>query len=173
MKRCFIIAVFGILLAGLPHSVCSAEEDRIDDEAQRDLTKLQGKWETTLRAGGRTILNVQTIKGTKSTVERFDEKGELLQSHTADFKLNVNDQVRVFTFFDLRVTAGPQKGKGFNGPLSFIYVLKPAVWIEARGLMADQRDGEPRLMIWKRVVEDKVTTNFKQAQFLALEDQLR
>ena len=173
MKRCLIIAALGILLAVLPHSIGSAEEERVAEEAHRDLVKLQGKWEMTFRDGGRTIHNVQTIKGTKSTGDRFNDKGELLHSHTADFKLSVNDQVRVFTFFDLRVTAGPQKGQGFKGPVSFIYVLKPDAWIEARGLMADQQDGDPSLLTWQRIAKEKVAKNSKQTQVFASADPLR
>lgn len=158
MKTFFVIAASAIGLAALPHFAVVAD-DRVPDEVQRDLAKLQGKWETMLRAGGQTIHNVQTIKDTTSTVERFDEQGVLLHRHTADFKLSVKDQIRVFTFFDLRVTAGPQKGRGFKGPLSFIYVLKPSAWIEARGLLTDQNDGDPRLMTWQRIVKNKVASN--------------
>jgi len=107
----------------------------------------------TVRTRDGMIRSVQTIDGTTSTVDRYDGRGELIQSHTAHFKLHITDQVRVLTCFGLEVTAGPRKGLTFKGPLSFIYVLNRDSWVEARGLLVDQEDGEPRLVVWKCVAE--------------------
>ena len=147
-----IPAIVAFLAVLLPNVALPAEEGRAD-AAERDLAALKGKWEMTMRTRGGTIRSVQTIHGTTSTVDRYDARGEVVESHTARFKLDVTDRVRVLTFFDLEVTAGPKKGLNFKGPLSFIYVLNRDSWVEARGLMIDQEDGEPRLLVWKRVTE--------------------
>jgi len=165
MKSATCLAIYIVLLFGVSSPMLLADDDRAADEAKRDLEKLQGKWETTLRAGGQPIHNVQTIKGTTSTVERFDEKGQLVHSHSASFKLSVKDRVRIFTFFDLRVTDGPRKGQRFQGPLSFIYALNDDVWTEARGLLADQRDGNPRMTFWKKIVKDEVALRASPRHF--------
>jgi hypothetical protein len=46
-------------------------------------------------------------------------------------------------------------------PASRVTSVYDDIWTAARGLLADQRDGDPRLMFWKRIVRDKVTTNRK------------
>lgn len=156
MKTWSVIATLTLIFANAVPARGVADDDQPRNEVKRDLANLQGKWETTLRAGDKTIRNVQTIDGGQSKVDRFDSDGVLIHSHTASFKLSVENHVRIFTFFDLRVTEGPQKGGRFKGPRSFIYVLDGDVWTEARGLLADQPDGKPRLMHWKRLAEDKV-----------------
>lgn len=147
------IAVIVAVLAVLLPSVALSAEEEPADAAKRDLAALQGKWEMTVRTGDGMIRSVQTIDGTTSTVDRYDERGALIQSHTAHFKLRITGQVKVLTFFDLEVTAGPRKGLKFKGPLSYIYVLKRDTWVEARGLLVDQEDGDPRLLVWKRLTE--------------------
>jgi hypothetical protein len=147
-----MVVIVAFLAVLLPNAALSAEEERAD-ATERDLAALRGKWEMTVRTRDGTIRSVQTIDGTTSTVDRYGGRGELIQSHTAHFKLNITDQVRVFTYFDLEVTAGSRKGVKFKGPLSFIYVLERDTWVEARGLLVDQEDGEPRLVVWKRVTE--------------------
>ena len=125
--------------------------ERPADFVKKDLAKLQGKWESKIRTKIGVIRTVQTIAGTTSIVDRYDDKNNLVQSHTAQFKLSATDEVRIFTFFDLEVTAGPRKGLKYKGPHSFVYVVKKDSWIEARGLLIDQKDGEPRLTVWKRI----------------------
>lgn len=147
------IVVIGAFLAVLlPSGALSAEKERAD-ATKGDLAALRGKWEMTSRTRDEMMRSVQTIDGTTSTVDRFDARGELIQSHMAHFKLHLTDQVKVFTCFDLEVTAGPRKGLKFKGPLSFICVLKRDSWVEARGILLDQDDGDPRLLVWKRVAE--------------------
>lgn len=147
-----IAVIVAFLAVLLPIGALSAGEERAD-AAKEDLAALRGKWEMTLRTRDGVIRSVQTIAGTTSMVDRYDAAGKLIQSHTAQFKLRVTDQIKVFTYFDLEVTAGPNKGLIFKGPLSFIYVLNRDSWVEARGILVDQEDGEPRLMVWKRVAE--------------------
>ncbi len=150
MKGITLIVAF--LAVCIPNAALSAEKQPAD-AAQADLARLRGKWEMTVRTTNGLIRSVQTIDGTTSTVDRYDGNGQLTQSHTAHFKLQVTDQVRVLTFFDLEVTAGPAKGRKFKGPLSYIYVVTPDTFVEARGLMVDQKDGPPSLLVWKRVNE--------------------
>lgn len=57
-------------------------------------------------------------------------------------------------FSAMEFTEGRRKGlvvpKTFLGNGGYIYVIEEDTWIEARGLMS-HRDGEPRLIRWKRV----------------------
>ena len=128
--------------------------ERKADPAEQDLAQLQGAWELTLPHAGGAIRSVQTIDGNTSIVDRYDQQGQLLHSHTAQFKLETRDGVCLLTFFDLVVTAGPQQGRTFKGPRSLIYTLRGDTWIEARGLLRAQSDEEPRLLTWKRVAKE-------------------
>jgi hypothetical protein len=148
-----VAIVMGASLAVLISGAALPAADEPSDAVRRDLAELRGKWEMTVRTKDGILRSVQTIDGTASTVDRYDARNELLESHTAKFKLQITDQIRVFTYFDLEVTAGPRKGLGFKGPLSFIYTLDRDSFVEARGLLANQEDGEPRLLVWKRVTE--------------------
>jgi hypothetical protein len=129
-------------------------EGKPDGEAailKDDLRNLQGRWELVLKFQGRTIRSVQSIEGNKSTVTRYDEKGAVLEAHSADFTLSISGRTRIFTYFNYEVTAGPNKGR--RGPQrAFVYRVDGDSFFEARGLLVDQ--GEPvALSRWKRVKE--------------------
>jgi hypothetical protein len=166
-----IAVILVVLLAGVPSSALPAEKEPLADAVKSDLAKLQGKWEMIASAGDRMIRSVQTIDGTISTVDRFDKKGELIQSHTAQFRLQVTDRVRILAFFDLEVTTGPNKGLKFKGPLSYIYAIHRDSFVEARGFLVDQEDGDPRLIIWRRAV-DKVAAKGQSPLGPALLDKI-
>jgi uncharacterized protein (TIGR03067 family) len=120
-----------------------------------DLAKVQGTWQLK-QAGGRHTVKV--IKGNMTTLTRYDENGAVIHAHTSEFKLEVKDSVRIHTWSNLEVTEGPQKGQKSPEGLSFsyIYTVDKDTWVEARGLLVGQRDGQPRLHVWKRVSNEGV-----------------
>ena len=142
------ILVFSAAAIAASASLLTAAEDE-NQAVQKTLARLQGKWETNTG----NMRSLQTIAGNSSTVDRFDADGNLVHRHQAKFNLKVTDNVTIFTFFDLEVTAGARKGLKFKGPLSMIIVVRGDSWVEARGLLNGETDGEPRLQVWKRVVE--------------------
>lgn len=145
-----------------PSSFANDEAPR-NELANRDLAALQGRWETTLRTRAGAIQNVQTIAGNQSTVDRFNEDGVLVESHTAQFRLRITPDVRVLTYFDLEVTNGPRQGQKFKGPKSFVYVLKNEAWVEARGILTDQQDGPPRMVVWRKIADENVAGTGSQS----------
>jgi hypothetical protein len=98
----------------------------------------------------RTVRSVQVIQGNKSTVTQFDEKGAVLEAHGAEFTLAISGRVKVFTYFNLEVTAGPLAGRRFPQRRSFIYRLEDDWFVEAYGLLMDQPE-QPSVLVWRRL----------------------
>jgi len=132
---------------------------------KEDLRKFEGKWEMTNKIQDRAIRSVQTIEGNKSTVTRFDEKGAVLDAHVAEFELAISGRVKVFTYFNLEVTAGSLKGSRFPQRRSFIYRLEDNWFLEAYGLLVDQRE-QPSVLTWRRL-KDHLAANPEQRSNLA------
>ena len=145
--------VAAVVLATAPAYSGEAGKKAHDEALKEELAKLQGKWEMTLKVRGRTVRSVKVIEGNKTVLTRYDENGTLFWAHRSEFKLEITDRVKIFTFFNLEVTAGPQKGGKSKKPVSYIYAVDEDTWAEAMGLLIDQKDNELHLRIWKRVRE--------------------
>jgi len=145
MFACIAMAGTGLAASG---------ESKLDGEAailKDDLRNLQGRWELTLKFRGRTVRSVQSIEGNKSTVTRYDEKGAVLEAHTAGFTLSISGRTRIFTYFNCEVTAGPNKGRRVP-QRAFVYRVDGDSFFEARGLLVDQGESVA-LNRWKKVKE--------------------
>jgi len=130
---------------------CRAEKPQEEEMLAKDLEQLQGTWELVRQVQGRTLRSVKVITGHKTTLTRHDQQGTAYWAHTSQFKIAISGRVRIFTFFNLDVTAGPSKGQRVEYSTSFIYRVDSHSLIEGHGLMIGQNDGEPRLVVWKRV----------------------
>jgi len=153
MKHITAAAIAGMVLL-LPTASISfgqGEKQAQEDAVSEDLAKLQGRWELTRRVGNRTLRSVKVIEGNKTRLTRFDENGASYWAHTSTFKIEIADNVRIFTFFNLEVTAGPSKGRKSKERSSYIYKIVHDNFVEARGLLVGQEEEEPRIVIWKRV----------------------
>jgi hypothetical protein len=83
---------------------------------------------------------VKLIDGNKETFSRYDGETLILQ-HTADFDVKTTDRVSIFTFRNLVVTAGPNKGVVQKDRVSYLNQIKGDELYYAFGLMND--DAEP------------------------------
>lgn len=146
----FVLACIAMVLPRLS----PGGEDKADTEAailKEDLRRLQGRWELIFKAQGRTVRSVQAIDGNKSTVTRYDEKGAVLEAHTADFTLSISGRTKIFTYSNYEVTAGPAKGKR-RSQRSYVYRLDGDSFFEVRGVLVDQ--SEPiAVNHWRRMKE--------------------
>ncbi|MBC8867980.1 MAG: hypothetical protein H8E44_01115 [Planctomycetes bacterium] len=153
MNHILAVVMAGIIVvSAAPAAENRQEEKNGEAEAvEKELAKLQGTWELTRRVGNRTVRSIKVINGNKTTLTRYTEDGEVFWAHTSEFRLTITGKVRVFTFFNLAVTAGPHKGGRIEQPSSFIYRVDDDLLTEAHGLLVDQSEEEPRLVTWKRV----------------------
>lgn len=145
----FLLPVF--LVGGDLLSALKRETNPDAISKMKELAGLQGTWELQRKSGNQTLRSVKVIEGNGTTLQRFDGNGRLYWAHTSEFKLDVADRVRTFTFFNLEVTAGPSKGRKSNQESTFIYKVTGDKLVEARGLLADDGDEEPQLSVWTRV----------------------
>src|SRR5262245_21499503 len=126
------------------------------DEKPADVpvAKLQGKWVEMIRdPQGKTYKVVKLIiEGKKETVFRYD--GEtLIHQHTVDFEVKKTEHVTIFTFQNLVVTAGPNKGAVQKEPVSYLYQVNGDHLFYAMGLMNDDKQ-PPSVGMCQRVKED-------------------
>jgi hypothetical protein len=121
-----------------------------DDPAAADLQAMQGRWtrEFANRQGAPIRLD-KLIDGNRDTVDEFDANGNKIRSHSATFKLKLDGSVRIFTFSNLVVTAGPDLGAQFPGPTSFLYKIDGDTMYEVWGLLEGNKN-PPLVFIWKR-----------------------
>jgi len=172
MHRGTAVGMFACI-AMVGTALAAGGEGKPDSEAailKDDLRNLQGRWELVLKSRGRSVRSIQSIEGNKSTVTRYDEKGAVLEAHTAEFTLSISGRARIFSYFNYVFTAGPDKGR--RGPeRAYIYRVDGDWFFEARGLLVDQGEGV-RLNRWKRVKE-RVAANAHPAGEPALPTSLR
>src|SRR5262245_32086106 len=103
------------LLVAVPYAVTA------DDDNETEMKKVAGRYERFIRnAAGTTFRAVkeETLDG-QSIVTTYDDVGNVVTAHTATFKLEKRGPVRVFSFFNLVVTAGPEKGHTELGTSSY------------------------------------------------------
>ena len=122
----------------------------------QDLKALQGRWERPLTGdddaheGAARV--VKEIKGNRETVTYFDDAGKPVHVTTADFKLQAAGPVNVYTFSNLKVTQGQDKGANpSDQPLSYIYRVDGDLYYEAHGLLTNSPAGStPSVVRWER-----------------------
>lgn len=124
---------------------------------EEDLKALQGTWERTqvlgqsATAGAREGRVVKEVKGNRETVTTYDKDGTVTYAHVVEFRLHRQGDVRVFTFFDREVTAGPTKGLKVVEPSSYIYRLHDDTLEEVWGFLPGQEKRDLLAAKWRRV----------------------
>lgn len=132
----------GLLLLA---SICCA-----DDNAD-ELKRLEGRYERTFTNNAGTQFRVvKDIVGDQSTVTTYDDVGNIIEAHTSTIKVEKRGPVRVHSFFNLIVTAGPAKGEQQFNTQSYIYRADAESFIEVWGMLEGDPN-PPRIFGWKRV----------------------
>jgi serine/threonine protein kinase/tetratricopeptide (TPR) repeat protein len=124
-----------------------------------DLDRLQGKWErvssTESSPFGNAQRAIKEIKGNKETVTFYDDKGQVVRSHRVSVQLAQTGKVRTFSYTNMEILDGPNKGQKTSGRGSYIYVLDGDRFYEANNLLTTDGPDAPDLSIWKRVRQKK------------------
>jgi len=128
---------------------------RGDDDNAAELKRVGGRFERHFQnAAGITFRSVKDVDGDQSTVTTYDDVGNVIESHGSTIKVEKRGPVRVLSFFNLAVTAGPNKGHVELGTSSYIYRMEADVFTEVWGLLEGD-DSPPRMFQWKRVKDGK------------------
>ena len=124
--------------------------------AADDQFSLQGSWQQLPQDGpaaspGQRV--VKHVKGDAETVTTYDEAGGVIHAQTAKFRLGRSGEVPTYTFYDRRITAGPQQGRSVSAGSTFLYRLRGDELLEVWGLLPGQESRELMVVKWKRVKE--------------------
>jgi hypothetical protein len=140
----------GLVLAGCSSSQGSSEPHR---SPMDDLTALQGNWEQLPEDGPAATPGQRVVKqvtGESETVTTYNESGGVVHGQTAKFRLGRSGDVPTYTFYDRRITAGPQQGRSVSAPSTFVYRLRGDEFQEVWGLLPGQEERELVIKRWKR-----------------------
>jgi len=139
-----------IFLAFLPVVVRGA-----DDDNAAELKRIGGRFERFFQnAAGTTFRALKEVDGDQSSVTTFDDVGNVVESHGSTIKVEKRGGVRVLSFFNFVVTAGPNKGHVELGTSSYIYRMEGDTFTEVWGLL-DGDDSPPRMFQWRRIKDAK------------------
>jgi len=119
---------------------------------REDESALQGRWEQQAMEGvgekGQRV--VKEVKGDTETVTTYDQGEKVIHAQTAKFRLRREGPVRVYTFYNRRVTAGPEQGRFRDSERSYLYKLRGDELHEVWGLLEGQEGREVAIIRWKR-----------------------
>jgi hypothetical protein len=152
---CFLSAFsapfHGVIAAAVGLLILAASAAAGDEENDAEVRRLQGRFERTFKNdAGTTFRIVKDVVGNHSTVTTYDDADNVVAAHTSSFKVEKRGSVRVFSFFNLLVTAGQAKGHQQLETRSYLYRTDDETFTEAWGLLEGD-PSPPRMAVWKRV----------------------
>lgn len=145
------VAVYTSCVAVVAAADRPMDRPAADGAAALDQQRMQGRWTREFTNPQRAVFRVEkVIDGNRETVTTFDTNGNTIESHTDNFQLKLDGRVRVFTYSNYVVTAGPNLGAQFPGPSSYLYKLDGDTLHEVWGLLEGDR-AAPIAFAWKRI----------------------
>lgn len=143
MRNTVILGGLLILAATLPASA--------DDE---DMERVQGRWQRLVKdSDGKTIRVEKFHKGNTTILTAKDEDGKVVYSHTSEFTLERAGKIRIFTYFNVVIAEGPNRGAAGDERHSYIYRVGDDRFVEVHGMLIGQEADEPSMIVWDRVKE--------------------
>jgi hypothetical protein len=122
--------------------------DKADSPAAL-LQEVQGEWVRSVRTPNGLVTMHKVHDGHRSVVTATDAGGNVLYAHESEFQVRQDGPIRIFTFYNRKVTAGPSKGKIEKEPHSFLYRVEQNRFIEAYGLLDGDKE-PPSMTVWER-----------------------
>ena len=127
-------------------------EKPANEVEQAELKAVAGRWTRTVPTPNGPVTIVKEHVGKKTVVVATDAAGTVLYSHKSEFTIERQGKVRVLTFSNVTVTAGPNVGAVDKAPQSFLYRVTEKQFVEVWGVL----EGDvtpPRLVVWDRAPE--------------------
>ena len=145
--RCRFTLLIAVILLG-----SSLAQSAPAEGAPDDLAKVQGRWERDLfgPGGERTGRAVKEINQNHETITLYDLEDHITHRHKVEFKLETIGPVKLFTFVNLEVTDGVDKGRKTPGPISYIYRVDAKQFVEAWGFLPGQDTHPAEIYTWSR-----------------------
>jgi hypothetical protein len=152
LATCSLIAVL-LAAGGCAGNQKSSAASGGKRDAGGDLSQLQGTWEQQPEEG-RTATPpqrvVKQVSGNTETVTTYGPNGQVVHAQTAKIRLGHSGSVPVYTFYDRRITAGPEQGRGDDAGRSYVYRLRGDEFDEVWGLLPGQEQRELVIHRWRR-----------------------
>ena len=147
------LALFTVVVAGCAGNGKSGDSSRGHTTAGGDAARLQGAWEQLPDEGPAATPKQRVVKqvnGDTETVTTYGADGKVMSAHTAKIRLARRGDVPVYTYYDRRITAGPEQGRTDAAPRSYVYRLRGDDFDEVWGLLPGQEQREVVVKRWKR-----------------------
>ena len=126
-----------------------------EDDAAAELQRVAGRYERYFQnAAGLLFRSVKEERDGRSMVTTYDDVGNIVEAHTAEFKLEKRGPVNVFSFFNLTVIAGPNKGLTQPATSSFIYRVDDKQFAEVWGMLEGDT-APPYMLVWRRLKDNE------------------
>lgn len=119
---------------------------------------VQGKWVRHHTTANGPIKIVKEHKAQNTIMTAYDAQGNVIYSHESEFKIEQSGKVRIFTFFNRTITAGPNVGQKTKESVSFVYRVVENRFIEVHGVL-DGDTNAPNMIIWERLKEEAKDTD--------------
>ena len=150
LQRLFVLAPLALLLA-------VNRAPAADTSADDDLKIVQGRWEREESSDSKASYRRATkdIRGNKETITYYDAGGGVVRRHNVEFSLSRMGDVKVFTYRQMEITDGPEKGTKNPGPASYVYWANDKFFREVWGFLPGQDAPPVVLYVWKRAGDDK------------------
>ena len=128
----------------------SEPQATLDPAPKEDLEQTQGLWVRTERSGLFSSHRItKQIEGDKETLTEYDSNGKVTVAHTVKVKLYRAGPIRIFTYSDMTLTEGPNKGERRETTGAYIYKIVDDKFIEIWGVLGDG-DDKIRHLRWTR-----------------------
>jgi len=151
MLRALLAFGAAMLFAGC---ACSSKSSGNGPAGSGDLSGLQGTWEQRPEEGAAATSPrqrvVKQVSGNNETVTTYSPDGQVVHAQAAKFRLGRSGEVPVYTFYDRRITAGPEQGRADAAPRMFVYRLRGDEFDEVWGLLPGQEQRELVIKRWRR-----------------------
>jgi hypothetical protein len=128
----------------------AADKDANDAERAKAVAEVQGQWVRRQSTPQGVVTLMKEHKGNTTTMRATDAAGKELYAHGSEFTVEQSGKVRVFTFFNRTIMAGPDKGQIAKEPVSFVYRVHNDQFIEVHGVLEDDMN-PPRMLVWERM----------------------
>lgn len=121
-----------------------------DDKEDQPADAVAGAWERTVETPQGTYRFVKTHLDGKTTLHITGPDGAIVESKTSEYRVSETEAVRIFTYFNNLITAGPNAGERIPGESSYIYRIEEDRFYEVRGLLKSD-NGPLQVIVWNRV----------------------
>jgi hypothetical protein len=152
------IATCALLAVALVAGGCAGNSKSSADSGGKrngggDLSQLQGTWEQQPEEGRTATPQQRVVKqvsGNTETVTTYGPSGQVVHAQTAKIRLGLSGSVPIYTFYDRRITAGPEQGRSDDAGRSYVYRLRGDEFDEVWGLLPGQEQRELVIHRWRR-----------------------